>query len=223
MGQAKIRGKSQVVGEATMPQRFSRNPIQNQLLSLKGNKRMAQKVSNILFAKEQRELCFTLIQLYGNQFSQRDRVIFEMVLRGDSTVNDIANQFNLSGAGVRQICEKTFRRLNSFITSSVKNDAKLQVTEAERIKLRDENEEFRINAALAKDGKISASIQGFKTPLTELGLSKRIIKSLNNYNITTIAGLKQLTFMDFIKLPNIGRTSIAELENVIAKYGITLS
>lgn len=184
---------------------------------------MSQKVSNILFAKEQKELCLTLMQLYGNKFSQRDRVVFEMILSGDNTINDIANQFNISGTGVRQICEKTFRRLKGFITTSVKYDAKFQVTEEESHKLKDENEEFKINAALAKDGKTNSSIQSFKTPLTELGLSKRVITILSNYNITTIADLKQLTVMDFIRLPKIGRTSIADFENVLAKYSITLN
>ena len=183
---------------------------------------MANKSSNILFASEQRELCISLIQLYGSQFSERDRVIFETALMGNLSINEIANQYSLSGTGVRQICEKTFRKLKGYVAASARSATSIIVVEAERRRLSDENEEFRINSALAKEGKATAVQQGFRTPLTELGFGSRLSNAFARHNIKTIADLKQLSTMDVIGMRQVGRSSIRELEDVLEKYWIIL-
>ena len=135
-------------------------------------------------------------------------------------ISEIASQFDILGNRVRQICEKIFRRPKGHMAASVERAASSEVVEAESKKLRDENEEFRINSALAKEGKPKTVQQGFKTPLTELGFGRRLLNSFSNYNIHTIADLKQMNTMDVIWLPNVGRKSIGELETIVEKYSI---
>lgn len=117
-------------------------------------------------------------------------------------------------------CERIFRRLKGHVAASAQSATSILVVEVERRRLKDENEEFKINSALAREGKAKAVQQGFNTPISELGFGSRLSNAFARHNIKTIVDLKQLSTIDIIRMEHVGRSSIREFEDIIEKYCI---
>ena len=170
-------------------------------------------------------------------FTQREKEIFFAVMLDNSTYEKVAQKHGLSNERVRQIVQRSLRKL----THKIPKDIKYILANHEHLTERKNSfiEENRLlrkivctlhlkqKVGFAKDDEdiIKDVIKALLlTPVSndDLSLSVRTVNSLSADGIKTLYDLVQYSRNDLMKFRNFGVKSLSEIEDVLESFGLSL-
>lgn len=174
----------------------------------------------------QRQDIVRILQYYIYKFqvphSSRTAKILTSVIMGKK-IRDIAHDFGLGESYIRGIAAKglmeVFRRLKD-IGSIVEENASLKTTitlmELERDKLLQTIEKIEVQDAPVE------LLELYRIKISDVNFSVRIQRGLHAADIETIGDLVTYSKLELMRIPNLGKTSIAEIEDYLKSIDLKL-
>lgn len=159
----------------------------------------------------------SLVDMLGEdeEVTHRMKTILQSLLMGD-TFEEIGEYLGLTRERVRQLAEKAIRKAAHLID--------LRTLKEENARLKQENETIRTQIrpllSLVDDGKTDDVYALLVTPVNDLELSVRTLNCLKNFNLKTVGDIARMNKSTFMRIRNMGRKTITEVEDYLASVGL---
>ena len=165
------------------------------------------------------------VELNEHRLDEREYKMLIGVISGDSLEN-LAGKFNLSIKRIRMIILKSICKLKHFpLSERTEFENKIEELEKEIVRLQFENENLREKRTIEKE-KEEAMLQEInylrKIKIEELNLSTRPLRCLNQAGIEDLSALVYKDEAHLLKLRNMGKKSILEINEALGKRGFHL-
>jgi len=105
-------------------------------------------------------------------------------------------------------------QLDAMLDHEIRNVAKIEIEDSE--------EKETVSSDEVKSSGDGEFTDILKTRIDTLGLSPRILTSLQNVNIRTVGGIARKKKEDLLEIDGIGEKGIQEIKNILSNFGITL-
>jgi hypothetical protein len=126
----------------------------------------------------------------------------------------IAEDFGLSGERVRQIAEKAKRRIGKRIAEYPARLTEIEQKEQQIRLLKYQVEKLKQQLA-ERQIKEMPSLEIDAIALEDLNTSVRLYNSLKSAKINNIGQIRELTFVEFTRMRNVGKASVTELRELM--------
>lgn len=137
----------------------------------------------------------------------KDERLVDMMFRyfSGETLEQIGDAYGVTRERARQLCEKGLNRLIGMISYFTKDIVEME-----------EDKEAMLASVSEQPKKAVANMTDVPgTGLEKMGFSRRALTVFKKQGITSLTQLRSMSRQDLIKLPNLGRKTLAEITAVL--------
>lgn len=175
------------------------------------------------------KLLLSLIEDIGvNKNHEREFDVLKKCISYSGNFQDVAEEYSMTKERIRQIFETGLKRFkHRCLTMKYEYDTNYADVRDENINLRKINAELQELISNLPENKkeyienITSKRSILSTPIGQLDLSTRTLNCMQNCGIKTLGEITSYGKHELLRFRNFGKKSLAELEYVVKKHGLT--
>jgi hypothetical protein len=157
-----------------------------------------------------------------NRISHREHYVLTKILFEEKTLKECGDLIDLTPERVRQIFQKGMQKLLLAIAEMPDSFTTNQDLLTENLLLKGENAELRKEVGVITNFTSAPNSFFFQQKIRNIGLPTRVCVRLKMSEVDTVGDLMKISKSELLKYRNFGKKSLSEIEEFLAKRGLTL-